>query len=1033
MSEQQSERPKGPIAWMVYNGVTPNLLMVFLLLGGLFMAGRIKQEVFPTFELDIVTVQVTYPGASPEVIERGILLAVEGGVEGIVGIKEMRAAAREGSGTVTLELRDDADQQKVYQDIKQAVERITTLPQEAERPQVTLVARRREVVRLQIYGDLPELTLRGIVERVRDRLLQHKDISQVDLRGARSFEIHIEISQQQLRAHNLTLNEVARRISQYAVEIPGGKMRTKGGEIVIRVKERRFRAREFANIPLITTAQGATLRLRDVAKVTEGFDEANKSSTFNGKRSMALAVFRIGDQTPLATASAVREMMKKIKLELPAGVNWAINRDRSSYYGQRLGLLLKNAAMGLVLVLVLLGLFLEIRLAFWVTMGIPTSFLGAFLLLYPLGVSINIVSMFAFIIALGIVVDDAIVAGENIYEYRDRGMPSVDAAVFGARLVSKPIAFSILTNIIAFLPIYAIPGRLGKIWKVIPMVVIAVFLMSWLESLLILPAHLSHIPPEDPNPKNPLKRLQKAFHRLFESAVNNVYGPFLALCMRWRVVTICCCLALFLLTYGFVFGRRIRMILMPRLESDYSVTTAVLPFGSPKERLEAVQKKIMVALEKLKKKHGGKRLIKGVASEIEESTVEVTALLTAPEIRPMSTRALTKLWRKEVGPIVGLESIKFQFNRGGPGGRAALRIELSHGNLGMLNRACEKLAKQLAEFPNTKDIDDGFARGKQQINIRMKTAGLSLGLTSNEVGRQVRAAFYGAQALRFQRERNEVRVLVRLPEKERQSRYTIETLLIRTPAGKLVPLRQVAELVSGRAYTVINRRDARRIVTVTSDVTPIGKAGQIARELTSRIFPQLKHDFPGLSIRFAGRRADMKEGLLSLWQGFMLAFVGIYFLLAIGFGSYTKPFVILMAIPFGVVGAVIGHVMMGYNLSLLSMMGLVALTGVVINDSLVLIDFIDHKIEEEGATPFVAAYEAGLRRFRPIMLTTMTTFGGLAPMIFETSRQARFMIPMAISLGFGILFATAIILVLVPCLYMLLDDIANGWSSLFKS
>lgn len=1022
MSHTPDTNQKGPIAWMIRSGVTPNLLMIFLLCVGVMATTRIKQEVFPTFELDKVTVRVAYPGASPEVIERGILLAVEGAIQGIVGIKEIQAKATEGSGLVTIELRDDADQQKAYQDIKQAVERLTTLPKEAELPIVTLVARRREVIRLQLYGDVPEITLRQITERVRDQLLQNKHISQVDVKGARNYEIHIEVSQQKLRAHNLSLQSIAQTIGRFVVELPGGKMRTSGGEIVIRVKQRRLWAKQFASIPLITTRAGAVLRVRDLATVREGFEDSNTSSTYNGKRSMTLAVFRVGKQTPITTADAARNAMQRIKQTLPPGINWAVTRDRSSYFRQRLGLLLKNAAMGLGLVLLVLGLFLEFRLAFWVTMGIPTSFLGGLILLYAMGISINIVSMFAFIVALGIVVDDAIVAGENIYEFRSKGLNSTDAATFGAQNVSMPIAFSILTNIVAFLPIYAIPGRLGKIWKVIPIVVIVVFLISWLESLLILPAHLSHIPPIQERPTNPVVRWQQAFTKGFDRLVKRMFAPFLALAMRWRILTVACCLAIFILTYGFVFGRRIRMILMPRLESDYAVATAVLPFGSPRSRLKAVQQRLLQAIGHIKQKHGGKRLVKGVSASIEESTIEVVALLTPPGTRPIPTRRVARLWRKEVGNIVGLESIKFQSNRGGPGGRAALRIELSHGNLKQLERASQKLAAQLAEFPNTKDIDDGYARGKQQINIKMTTAGLSLGLTANEVGQQIRHAFYGAQALRQQRGQNEVRVLVRLPKRERRKRYTIEQLLIRTPAGQYLPLRQVATITSGRAYTDITRRDARRTVTVTADVQPIGKAGQIARELSSRVLPQLKRDIPGLSYRYAGRRADMKESLNSLWRGFMLAFVGIYFLLAIGFGSYTQPLIVLIAIPFGVVGAVIGHVWMGYDLSLLSMMGIVALSGVVINDSLVLIDYTNQR-RKEGMTAFQAAHEAGIRRFRPILLTTMTTFGGLAPMIFETSRQARFMIPMAISLGFGILFATAIILVLVPCLYLLVEDV----------
>ncbi len=1008
----------GPIGWMVRNRVTPNLLMIVLLLGGLFITTQIKQEVFPHFELDMVTVRVGYPGSSPEVIERGILQAVESAVQGIVGIKEIRSTAAEGMGEVRIELRSGVDQQKVYQDIKQAVDRITTFPQDAERAQVTLVARRREVLQVQLYGDVSEWNLRRIAEQVRDRLLLNRKISQIDLMGGREYRVLVEVPQSKLRAHNLTLRQIASRIRQASLELPGGKVETAGGQIVLRFKSRRDWAREFAKIPLITGTSGVRLRLRDVATVKEGFEETNRSSSYNGKRSMYLAVFRVGKQTPLSVAGAVKQEMAKIQTHLPPGVNWAITRERAKYYKQRLSLLLRNAGFGLILVLVILGAFLEIRLAFWVTMGIPTSFLGSLILLHFMGVSINIISLFAFIIALGIVVDDAIVVGENIYEYQST-MGGTMAAGLGARNVSIPIAFSIITNMVAFLPLYAIPGRLGKVWAVIPLVVISVFLLSWVESLLILPAHLTHTPSN--KKPNRFVRMQQGVANLLQRFIHGVFKPILEVCIRWRLLTLAVCLAILLLTLGFVFGRRIGMILMPRVEANYSFVTAVLPQGSPQSKLKEVEATLVKAAQAVGKPFKG-RLIRGISSTVEENTIEVKMLLTEPEIRPISTRQATKRWRKALKPIMGLEYMRFQSDRGGPGSGAAINVEISHSNLNTLQRASEALAERLREFPNTKDVDDGYANGKPQLSFRINAKGRSLNLTATEIGRQVREAFYGAQALRQQRGQNEIRVLVRLPLKERQSQYHVKNLLIRTPTGSLVPLWQVASIVSERAYTTIARRNARRTVTVSADVQPLGQVGLVTAALNSKVLPELKRDFPGLSTRYGGRRADMREGLQSLWRGFLLAFVAIYFLLAIPFGSYTQPLIVMTAIPFGVVGAVIGHVLMGYNLSLLSMMGMVALSGVVINDSLVLITYINER-RAEGVPPLQAALEAGTRRFRPILLTTLTTFCGLAPMIFETSRQARFMIPMALSLGFGILFATVIILVLVPCLYTLLEDI----------
>ena len=483
---------RGPVAWMTRNRITPNLLMFVLLIGGFVIASRIKQEVFPEFDSDMVMVRVIYPGSSPEEVEQGIILAVEEVIRALDGVKEITATASEGAAMIMAELEEGADNQRVYQDIKQQVDRIVTLPLDAEEPEVSLMIRRREVLQIQLYGDASEWVLRELAEQVRDRLLQDEQITQVDLYGARRYEVAIEIDQHVLRTYGLTLNEVAQRVRQTSVEIPGGNLETRGGDIMLRVSERRDWAREFATIPIITTAEGSVLLLGDVAQIKDTFEEQDRYATYNGKRAIALAVYRVGEQTPIGISDAVRLAMAEIEKDLPPGIDWVINRDLSTIYRQRLELLLKNAFVGLTLVIVLLGLFLEFRLAFWVTMGIPISFLGAFLFLPSLGITINIISMFAFIVALGIVVDDAIVVGENIYEYRQAGMPALRAAIQGARDVLLPVTFSILTNIVAFLPLCFVPGFMGKIWKSIPFVVITVFSISWVEALLILPCHLAH-------------------------------------------------------------------------------------------------------------------------------------------------------------------------------------------------------------------------------------------------------------------------------------------------------------------------------------------------------------------------------------------------------------------------------------------------------------------------------------------------------------------------------------------------------------
>ena len=638
----ESSQGTGSIAWMVRNRITPNLLMLVFLVGGFLMALRIKQEVFPEFDLNMVTAQVAYPGSSPEEVEQGIILAIEESIRALDGIKEITAIASEGMGMVRAEMEEGADTQRVYQDIKQEIDRIITFPEDAEEPEVSLLIMRREVLQIQIYGDASEWVIRELAEQVRDRLLQDPQITQVDLLGARRYEVAIEIDQHVLRTYGLTLDEVARRIRQTSIEIPGGTLETQGGDILLRVSERRDWAREFATIPLITTAEGAVLFLGDVAQIKDTFEEKDQYATYNGKRAVGLGVYRVGEQTPIGVSDAVRSAMSEIGRDLPPGINWVINRDRSDIYRQRLELLLKNAFLGLTLVVILLGLFLEFRLAFWVTMGIPISFLGCFLFLPIFDVTINMISMFAFIVSLGIVVDDAIVVGENIYEYRQQGMSFIRAAISGTQDVLLPVTFSILTNIVAFLPLCFIPGVMGKIWRVIPFVVITVFSISWIEALLILPCHLAH-GKQRPDRASILGIVQNFSGNMLHQVINKIYMPFLDICIRFRVVTVAVSLAVLIIILGYVASGRIGIILMPRVESDVSFVTATLPYGSPLSKAEEVCQKLVTAADQTAKANGDKELVEGIFALIEENVVEVTVYLTDPDVRPISTTEMTQM------------------------------------------------------------------------------------------------------------------------------------------------------------------------------------------------------------------------------------------------------------------------------------------------------------------------------------------------------------------------------------------------------
>lgn len=1014
---------KGPIAWMASNSVAANLVMLVLLIGGVIVGGNIKQEVFPEFEMDMVTVTVPYPGASPEEVEKGVILAVEQAVQGIEGVDEVTATAGEGVGTVQVEAIEGANIDRLLQDIQSEVDAIDTFPDETEDPTVVIASRRRGVVTFAVHGDVGEMTLRRVADDFKDALLMSPGITQAELEGARDLEIHAEVSQNNLRRYNLTLDDIADKIASASVERGGGSMRTSQGEILVRVTDRREYASEFARIPIKIGEGGDKVYLEDVANINEGFEDTNMWASFDGNKAIMVEVYRVGNQTPVEVATAASKVAEEFSENLPSTVSIDVLRDRSKIFENRADLMLRNAYMGLGLVFIALALFLEIRLAFWVSLGIPTSFLGSFLFLSATDFSINMITMFAFIVTLGIVVDDAIVVGENVYYHRRRGKNFLAAAIDGAKEVAGPVVFSVITNIVAFLPMYFVPGVMGKIFKYIPIVVGAVFLVSLIEGLFVLPAHLSHGSERTRwRTVNRFIALQARFSTWFEGFIHHRYGKLLSFSLKNRYLVLALGLALLIGTLGFVRSGRMGMELFPRIESDYAYVDAFLPYGASEQSVKNLEKRLGDAAEAVVRDHGGDQLSLGIFTKVEENEVESRIYLTESEIRPISTTEVTELWRKEAGTIPGLESISFEADRGGPGSGKALTVQLSHKDTDVLDRASEALAEELADFQGVSDIDDGAAKGKRQFDITLLPTGEAAGISSNEIARQVRSAFYGAEALKQQRGRDEVTVRVRLPERERATLQTLEDLLILLPNGQTMLLRELAEVAPNRAYTSIVRTDSRRVNSVTANVTPRSMAENIMNELKASVLPQLRNRFPGLSWSFEGRQADLKDSMESLYQGLLLALLCIYGLLAIPFKSYFQPIIIMFCIPFGLIGAVYGHLIMGYSLSLMSMFGLVALSGVVVNDSLVLIDFANRRVRK-GEKPLKAIRYAGVQRFRPIMLTTLTTCGGLAPMIMETSRQARFLIPMAISLGFGILFATFITLLMVPALYLVLEDV----------
>ncbi len=1047
---ETASRSKGVLSWFARNSVAANIIMVIFLLGGYIKMRGIKQEVFPEFDLDIIVIAIPYPGASPSEVAQGVLLSTEEAVRGVDGVKEVRSTAGEGIGYLVVELMLGTDADQALNDVKASVDRITSFPENAERPQISIIKNRRQVVSLVVYGDVQDKALRAFAEQARTDLLTNEKITVVELAGVRPLEISIEVPQEKLVDLGLDLNQIAAIVKQASVDLPGGGVKTRRGEVLVRTTERRDRGPEFEDIVLLSNPGGAKVRVGDVATVKDGFAETDQVATFNGKPAIMVNVFRVGDQKPLEVSAAVHSYVDSTRNNLPPGVHMAVWFDSSEFYQARLDMLLRNAFFGLVLVLLVLGIFLAIRLAFWVTLGIPVSFIGAFLFLPSTDVSINMLSLFAFIVVLGMVVDDAIIVGEAVYKRRQEGVSRLRAAILGVKEVAVPVVFAVVTTVMAYMPLLFVPGIAGKFFRNIPIVVILVLLISLVESLIILPAHLAHSkPPSGRGMFGFVARQQQRFSRYLEHLIEKFYVPAVKAATHRRYLTLSICVAIFLGTAGFVVGGRLEFTFMPKVESDVIFAEARLPYGSSVVRTREVEKRMLAAAREVLEENGGEdRLSRGIFSQIGFGSMSGRAMSVAadPEAagthmaesavylvesskRSISASKFAREWRERLEDIPGLESLLFKFETG-PSAGAPIHIELSHPDMAILRRAAKRVGERLETYAGVYDIDNGFTRGKEQLDLTLKPAARSLGITEFDLARQVRAAFFGAEAVREQRGRDELRVYVRLPRDERESEYNIEELLIRPPSGGEIRLADAAWINRGRSRTSIQRIDGRQAVVVTANVdTAQGNAIKIMNRVRSEVLPRIKDEFPGIHFTFGGEEKERREINKSLAIGFLLALLGMFALLAIAFRSYVQPIIILFAIPFGFVGAVWGHVIMGYDLSLMSMMGVVALAGVVVNDSLILV-VSANRYREAGMTAYDAAIAGGSRRFRPIILTSLTTFFGLAPMILETSVQARFLIPMAVSLGFGVMFGTMITLLLVPALFMIVDDAARGLSRL---
>lgn len=1026
----------GPIAWMTHHTVAANLVMLIFLLGGLLISANIKQEVFPEFKIDLIRVSVAYPGASPEEVEQGIILSIEDVVRGLDGVKEVTSTASEGRAKVEIELVDGANADNLLQEVVNEIGRIQSFPELAEKPIINLAGVRRQVLTVLVHGNLEEQTLRDVADRVRDDLLQRPGITLVELGAVRPREISIEVPQRHLRAYGLTLNRIAKAIGEAAIEMPGGGIKTTGGEVLLRTQERRDFGREYAEIPIASTPDGATITVGDVATIKDGFEDTDKEAFYNGQRAIQVKVFRVGTETPQSVSASVRAYLETLRPELPDGIGLTVWNDQSEIYRDRMHLLLKNAFLGLILVLLLLGLFLDLKLAFWVTVGLPVSIIGSFLFIPLTGASLNMISLFAFIITLGIIVDDAVVAGEIIYQKREEGLPLLPAAVTGAREIAGPITFAVLTNIAAFLPLFFVPGNLGNFMRQVPAVVVAVFVVSLIESLFVLPSHLAHTR-EPSGFWEILDRPRQRFSKAMQTFIRERYQPFLRMAIANRYLTVAVGLALLIIAAGIVAGGHVPFTFLPAIESEIVTAQVTLPYGTPMEQSRKVLSRLVESANAALAQRGAEAALRGIYAQIgsnltpgtgpgKASTrsggshmVGVQVFLMPANQRNFSGGDFSNTWRTAIGIIPGAESLTFKAEIG-PTGDAAIDIQLSHRSRTILETAARELAGILSQYAGVTDIDDGVSLGKPQLSFQIKPEARSLGLNATGLAQQVRGSFYGMEALRQQRGRDEVKVMVRLPEDERQSSFTVEQMILFTGQGGEIPLVEAAKIESGRAYTEIKRREGRRIVAVTANVDDqIASANSIIAEVTGNELEALQKKYPGLTYSLEGEQSSQQESLSALGSGFALTLLLLYGLLAIPFRSYVQPLIVMLGIPFSFIGALAGHLFLGYGLNIVSIFGLVALAGVMVNDSLVLVVATNRIYDEQGIPIFEAVVQGAMNRFRPIVLTSLTTFFGLAPMIFETALQARFLIPMAISLGFGILFGTAVILVIVPCVYLM--------------
>ncbi len=1039
----------GIIAWFCKNGVAANLLMVAIFLSGfstLFMS--IPTEVFPEFELDMVTVRVPFRGATPGDVEEGVVIKIEEAIQDLEGIKKMNSTASEGAGVVTLEIEKGYDTRDMLDDIKNRVDAINTFPSDTEKPVISLAQRRGSVISVVISADMSEKDLKELGKLIREEIIALPRVTQASLQGTRPYEVTIEVSENTLRKYNLTLEDVRIAISQSSLDLPAGRIQTDGGDVLLRTKGQAYAKNDFEKIVLIANEDGTLVTVGDIAKVIDGFEENPLITKYNDKNCVLVYVSRVGNQNAITLAKDVKNYIEKRKSTLPDGVEIGYWDDRSRIVSARLKTLGSGAMMGMLLVFVVLTLFLRPWLAFWVCIGIPVCFSGCLAFMPHLGATINMFSLFGFILVLGILVDDAIVTGENIFAHqRLYNKDPERAAIEGAQEVAVPVIFGVLTTVVAFIPLLMGAGIRGKIFAQIALVVIPVLLFSLVESKLILPAHLKHIKlrkPKEKSKRSPIEIVQDFFADGLEKVADNFYQPLLKVACTHRYFTFTIFFGIAALIFSLIASNRIIFSPFPRIASETATASLAMQEGTPIETTSKYMERVRLAAEDIRKKYTdpttGQSMIKAILSTTggrgfgsrggssstsgQSHLGEVSIRLLPPEERTLEfdSRQLVGEWRSMIGLIPGAQSLSFRAEIGR--GSDPIDIQLTGQSFEDMKLASSQIKEILATYPNLFDISDSFEGGKPEIKLSIKPEANIYNISQRQLANQARDAFFGGEAQRIQRGQDDVRVMVRYPEDERKSIANLENMRIRANTGDRaeIPFSTVADASMGRSFSSITRIDRNRAINVTSDADKEKANLEAIKKNLILELDNIVSQYPGMAYSLEGEAREQSEQLENLRLGGIIVFFAIYAMLAIPFKSYFQPFIVMSVIPFGLVGAVLGHMIMGYSLSMMSLFGMLALSGVVVNDSLVMVDYINRR-RREGMPLREAVATAGVRRFRAILLTSITTFAGLIPLMFEKSTQAQFVIPMGISLGWGIMFATAVTLILVPISYLFLEDI----------